>query len=76
MIAFYGSFEYRGSFNILLEYADGGTLEDVFQSEARPRNAQDILDFWSNMFEPIKAVFAIHDKRLERDGTEVRMWQG
>lgn len=63
MIGFYGSFIQDGTFNILLEYADGGTLEDYFQMAREPSSGEEILKFWQALFGIIKALDKIHDVR-------------
>lgn len=46
--------------NIILEYADKGTLEQYFQTVEPPDSGEDILKFWESMFRPVKALMAIH----------------
>src|SRR5579871_3220705 len=60
IIGFYGSYKHGDDYNILLEFADKGTLEDYFQRETPPSRGDDIIKFWSRLFELIKALKAIH----------------
>lgn len=60
MIRFYGSFKQQGRFNVLLEFADVGTLEHYFKTISRPKTGEDIINFWAQMFELIGAVKCIH----------------
>jgi len=60
MIGFYGSYIHGGSYNILLEFADKGSLEEYFQHETPPSHGEDIIKFWAHLFELTKALNAIH----------------
>lgn len=45
-----GSFIHGDDFNVLLEYADKGSLEDYFQKETPPSRGIDIIKFWEGLF--------------------------
>jgi len=60
VIGFCGSFTQGDTFNVLLEYANGGTLEDFLQKHEPPTNAEDIYKFWSAIFNLTKAIESIH----------------
>jgi serine/threonine protein kinase len=60
VIKFYGSYIYRDSYNILLEFADKGSLEDYFRRESPPSRGEDIIKFWERLFQLIKVLKAIH----------------
>lgn len=49
--------------NIILEYADKGSLEDYFRNESAPSRGVDIIKFWESMFQLIKGLKAIHSVR-------------
>lgn len=49
--------------NIILEYADKGSLEDFFRNESAPSRGIDIIKFWESMFQLIKGLKAIHSVR-------------
>nr|KAK5446067.1 hypothetical protein LTR18_003986 [Exophiala xenobiotica] len=59
-IGFYGSFKHGDTWNILLEYADCGSLEIYFNTAEPPSTGEDIIKQWKSMFEIIKAVRDIH----------------
>ncbi|KAI9793927.1 MAG: hypothetical protein M1816_007179 [Peltula sp. TS41687] len=61
MIGFYGSYVHDGTFNIILEYANQGTLEDYFQKVAPPCTGRDIYHFWRGLLEVIGALRMIHE---------------
>jgi len=63
IIRFYGSYIHGDEFNILLEFADRGSLEGYFQRETPPSHGVDIIKFWEGLFELIKGLKAIHSVR-------------
>ncbi|KAH0539072.1 hypothetical protein FGG08_004370 [Glutinoglossum americanum] len=60
MICFYGSYIQDDSYNVLLDYADRGTLEEHFQRSGQPP-AEHIIPFWRELFSVIKPVMRIHE---------------
>jgi serine/threonine protein kinase len=63
IIKYYGSYIHGDEYNILLEYADKGTLEDYFQKESPPSRGVDIIKFWESLFQLIKGLIAVHSVR-------------
>ncbi|KAK5561121.1 hypothetical protein LTR46_001431 [Exophiala xenobiotica] len=59
-IGFYGSFTHGDTRNILLEYADCGSLENYFDTVEPPSTGKDTIKLWKSMFEVLKAVDNIH----------------
>ncbi len=45
IIDFYGSYIHGDSFNVLLEFADKGSLERYFKKEPELKTGEDILNF-------------------------------
>ncbi|KAF2230731.1 kinase-like protein [Viridothelium virens] len=60
LIGFYGSFRHGRRLNVLLEYADGGTLEDYFKQHSPPSRGVEIIDFWESLSGILKGLHAIH----------------
>lgn len=60
LIQFLGSYRQGSTYNILLEYADRGTLEDFFQRESLPTLGDDIFMFWERILHVMKALSSIH----------------
>jgi serine/threonine protein kinase len=60
IIGFYGSYTHGADYNILLEFADKGSLEEYFQTETPPSRGGDIIKFWDGLFQLIKGLKAIH----------------
>jgi serine/threonine protein kinase len=63
IIKFYGSYIHADNYNILLEFADKGSLEDFFKRESPPSRGGDIIKFWEGLFQLIKGLKAIHSAR-------------
>ncbi|KUJ07011.1 uncharacterized protein LY89DRAFT_375144 [Mollisia scopiformis] len=60
IIKFYGSYILGNDRNILLEYADKGSLEHFFQKETPPSHGGEVIKFWEGLFGLIKGLKAIH----------------
>lgn len=60
MIRFFGSFSYKDTFSIVLEYADTGNLENYFKTMAAPQSPQETIAFWSQLLEITKAISGLH----------------
>jgi serine/threonine protein kinase len=72
IIGFYGSYEQDGSYNVLLEYADRGTLEDYLQNTPPPTTGLHIYKFWEALFNVIKGLKLIHSVQGdEADGPPI-----
>lgn len=61
-----GSFHYISNntgrtSTLILEYADGGTLEDLFIRNNPPYRLDDIRVFWNNFLGPTEALEAVHN---------------
>ena len=67
IVGFYKPFEQNGSFHIVLQFANVGTLEDYFKRSERPTLGRDILDLWTNLFRLNEAVGWIHTSRNPQD---------
>ncbi|KAG8531140.1 uncharacterized protein KY384_004498 [Bacidia gigantensis] len=65
IIAFYGGFERDNMYNIILEYADGGTLEDFIARTPSPPNAEQLWVFWNQFFNVLNGLATIHGERSE-----------
>lgn len=63
IIRFYGSYKQGNEFNVLLEFADKGSLEEYFKRESPPSRGVDIIKFWEGLFQLIKGLKAIHSVR-------------
>lgn len=68
IIDFYGSFIYRDTCNILLEYADAGTLEDFFQVEPVPCGGKEIIKLWEGLREIVRALEVLHEGLYHEQG--------
>ena len=61
IIGFHGSFVLDGTFNILLEYADKGTLDDFLSRTPPPCTAGDIITFWKSFLDITLGLVRIHN---------------
>lgn len=75
IIGFNSSFIHGGTYNILLEYADRGTLENYFQNVSPPWFPDHIADFWNGFFGLAKALVLIHGE-LENDPDSLQAIRG
>ena len=69
-IGFYGSFVYGGTFNILLEYADIGSLKTYFATVPPPSRGEDIITLWESLFGVLYAVESIHTIQVDESREE------
>lgn len=75
-IGFHGAFIQNKSFNILLQYANIGTLEDYFLKATPPKHQNDILTLWRNLFRLADAVVDIHGLPQSSAPEQLRIFQG
>lgn len=62
IVAYYGSFIHGNSYNIILEYADLGTLESFMRDTQSPSTFEDTVLFWDRLFDVIHGIMVIHGK--------------
>ncbi|KAL3425128.1 tein kinase 4-like protein [Phlyctema vagabunda] len=75
IIGYYGCFRRGGTFNVLLEYADKGTLKQFFERQAPPLGYPGLINFWKGQFNLIDALRAIHEV-TPFSGDGPRIFQG
>ncbi|KAH8815557.1 hypothetical protein F5884DRAFT_182287 [Xylogone sp. PMI_703] len=63
VIKFYGSYSHGDECNILLEYADKGSLEEYFKTQNPPSKAIDIIKFWERLFQLVRGLKGLHAVR-------------
>lgn len=68
IVGFHGCFKHGGKFSILLEHATRGNLEQLLQSDERPKSYVDILDLWNSYFQLLSTLHCL--LRLEYAGRE------
>ncbi|KAF2115660.1 hypothetical protein BDV96DRAFT_492255, partial [Lophiotrema nucula] len=61
IVVFHGSWISHGTYNMLLEYVDGGTLTEFLKSTEPPTRVEDIVDFWSSLLDLIKPLIRMHN---------------
>ena len=67
MVGFHGSYRYKGTFNLLFEFADGGTLEGYFREQQPPKRPSDIIAFWTSLLDVLKALCRLHEQSLSEN---------
>ena len=61
LIGYYGSFVDKYSYNIILEYADRGSLETFMRETDAPSTARDMVMFWDRLCNIMHGLAHIHD---------------
>lgn len=60
IIGYYCSFILDGTYNIILEYADRGTLDEYMEATPAPKNVSEIMTFWDRFFAVMQGLVHIH----------------
>ena len=60
IVTYYGGFIHGNSYNIILEYADRGTLEDFMKETDQPASVEDNLRFWDRLSGITHGLLTIH----------------
>lgn len=60
IIGYYGSFVRDGTYNIILEYADRGTLNNYLQETHEPTDSTGIMTFWTQFLGILHGLAHIH----------------
>lgn len=79
LIEYFGAYEHGDTFNILLEYGEGGSLHDYLTREDPPTTGKAIHELWSRLFDVVKALSRIHgleDTSVEKGMNTDQRYQG
>lgn len=60
IIGYHGSFIHGGGFNLILEYADQGNLQEFMEEHGPPPTGEDIIVFWTALAEILNGLQTIH----------------
>jgi len=60
IVKFYGSFRQLGSYCLILEYVDGGSLGEFFDNSPAPSTPEDVALFWKSLFQTFSGLHRIH----------------
>jgi serine/threonine protein kinase len=71
IISYYGSFTKNGTFNVVLEHADKGTLKDFFEKQLAPTSGPKIIKFWQGLFNLLDALRSIHSVEPFASGPQI-----
>lgn len=60
IITYYGSFVHGKAYNIILEYADEGTLESFMEKTDQPSTVEEALLIWDRITDVTHGIMTIH----------------
>lgn len=66
ILRYLGSFRSNGTMSILLEYAEEGTLEDLFAKNDTPTAYSEIRAFWESFLDLAEGLEMVHNNSAER----------
>ncbi|RYO86107.1 hypothetical protein DL762_004902 [Monosporascus cannonballus] len=72
IITYHGSFRQNGTYNLILDYADGGSLGDLLGKQVPPSAAEDIEQFWRSLFGVLNGLQSIHQWMEPGDDSPIR----
>ena len=74
---FYGSFIRENTYNIILEYADLGNLDQYMEKYGPPTNPTDRAMFWDRFLEVLFGLIRIHHEDESGDnGPQIMLGYG
>ena len=73
IIACYGGFVHGNSYNLILEYADGGTLESFMRKTKPPSTIKDVLFFWDRLSDITHGIMCIHQTSRNESSPSQRL---
>lgn len=69
IIGYYGNFVRDDTYNIILEFADRGTLDEYLKNTHEPTNISEIMFFWERFLAIMKGLAHLHGT-AESDSNE------
>ena len=72
IVKFYGSFRQLGSYCLILEYVDGGSLGEFFYSSPTPSTPEDVALFWKSLFQTFSGLHRIHQLMAYGDDEAIK----
>ncbi|KUJ17135.1 kinase-like protein [Mollisia scopiformis] len=76
IVHFYGSFTQNGTYNVILAFADKGTLEEYFRTVLPPTSGKDIEHFWTTLCGITRALVHIHEVDSQNTLGAPQIFQG
>jgi hypothetical protein len=70
-IQFFGAYQHDDTFNILLEYANGGNLKEYLEQRRPPTTTMEIQDFWESMFRLIRVLAKLDNMKFYAESSDV-----
>ena len=75
-IGFYGSYVHDRTCYVVLEYADQGTLEDMFQRLPPPESVQQTIHLWRSLFGLVNALKTLHTTQARSPDNKLYTYSG
>ncbi|KAM0546040.1 hypothetical protein ACHAPJ_011054 [Fusarium lateritium] len=66
-VQYLGSFEQNNRCYVMLEYANGGSLLDLFRKDTRPQTEQEIHRFWMGLMSLLKGINRLHNFKIRAE---------
>lgn len=60
LLTYYGSFEHGNTQNIILEWANIGTLESYMSTTSPPSTTEELVLFWDRLRGVLNGIMTIH----------------
>ena len=73
IVGFRGSFVRNDTYNLILEYADKGTLEDFMKINQPPSDGQEIFTLWKQLFGLFRGLGMIHYVEKDLEGPRIML---
>jgi len=70
IVSFFGSFKHGDTFNTILEYANGGTLEDLMQRKDPPKTPEDLYELWGALSRLLQGLVTLHNLKFPSEDGE------
>src|SRR6266480_860813 len=61
IVSFFGSFKHGDTFNIIFEYANEGTLEDLMQKKDPPKSPGELYELWGALLRLLQGLTTLHN---------------
>ena len=65
----WGGFVHTGTYNLVFEYANRGNLADFFRLNNCPSNADELVQFWTNLINILHGLHRFHQHKTIGTGT-------
>ena len=67
LLGFYSAFQHQGHYNIIVEHANKGTLEEILHNMDPPSKCEDRLKLWDGLLKVATGLITIHGSHKSAD---------